>query len=435
MKFLISVLATIVTLTSGVIILLNPFWWTKNKINSFSKVNLNWSKKTSFLYRLDILFQNIFGYENKLLRHSWIKKIESEYLQKQFSGPRVALPEFDWNNRPLKEFETNYRLKQHPVVLRNYLAKDEDYSKWDIDELIAEFGNEEVTLTCPVFDGYQGKLNEINIDGVYLHNSEILLKKHPELHKKMGFNLIASELAKDLMFSGVAQLFAGRKKTGTWWHCAGGMNIFLMLEGQKKWSFIDPEFSPLMFPKSVGTGASAYYISEAGISSNVYKNNFEKLSSKDKDSINDSQKSFISPKMKELFESVSRYEVVLNPGDVLLIPAWWWHDVENITDSTVAVASRWFDPSRPKLSNTIFDVGTRLNPDFFMTAIGAALSQTLVNKDRTLNLKSTNLKEHLTMRTRANNMSNYGKVNEDINLYYKRFGLDRNTLQEQNLHS
>ncbi len=426
MKKIVVLIATFFTFLSGLVLLIHPKTWLKSKINPFSNEVIKWDFKTSFFYKVDILFQNLFGRKLQFARNIWVRGLEEAYKTDLKTGEVKPLPEFDWKQGSLEEFEKKFRLKQHPVVLRGFLNQSERFNKWDIESFVNKFGNEEVTLTCPVQDGYKGKVKEINIPGVYLHNSEILLKKNPSLFLEMGFDLLPKTIAKNLMFSGVAQLFAGRKKTGTWWHCAGGINLFLMLEGQKKWSFIDPENSPRLFPKSVGKGHSAYYVAEGATSSKVYQNNFEKLSEEDQRLLTKTQGNFVSNKMKEIFNSVDRYEVVLNPGDVLLIPAWWWHDVENITETTMAAATRWFDPSRPKLANSIFDIGTRLNPSFFFTAANAALTQKLVNKDKSLNASGQHdLEEHLTMLTRAVDMKNYGDLSEKVEEYYLRTGHTR----------
>ena len=46
---------------------------------------------------------------------------------------------------------------------------------------------------------------------------------------------------------------------------------------------------------------------------------------------------------KPLWRIVPRYSAVLERGDVLLNSPWWWHCIENLSDSSVAVATRWAD--------------------------------------------------------------------------------------------
>ena len=42
-------------------------------------------------------------------------------------------------------------------------------------------GEEDVFLTTKEIDGYPGKLKEVNDNSVYLHNSEKLFNKYPEI--------------------------------------------------------------------------------------------------------------------------------------------------------------------------------------------------------------------------------------------------------------
>jgi hypothetical protein len=42
-----------------------------------------------------------------------------------------------------------------------------------------------------------------------------------------------------------------------------------------------------------------------------------------------------------LFQYCPVYTAVLEPGDVLFNPPFWWHSIKNITETSTAVASRW----------------------------------------------------------------------------------------------
>jgi hypothetical protein len=49
------------------------------------------------------------------------------------------------------------------------------------DKVLGDFGTEDVFLTKKEIDGYTGKLNEVDNPKVYLHNSEKLFNKYPQL--------------------------------------------------------------------------------------------------------------------------------------------------------------------------------------------------------------------------------------------------------------
>ena len=49
----------------------------------------------------------------------------------------------------------------------------------------------------------------------------------------------------------------------------------------------------------------------------------------------------ISEQGYELWRYVPKYEAHLDPGDVLFNPAWWWHWVDNTSETSIGVANRF----------------------------------------------------------------------------------------------
>ena len=47
-----------------------------------------------------------------------------------------------------------------------------------------------------------------------------------------------------------------------------------------------------------------------------------------------------------LFQYCPHQEATLEPGDVLLIPPYYWHSVRNLDSRTLAVATRWGNPQK-----------------------------------------------------------------------------------------
>ena len=46
-------------------------------------------------------------------------------------------------------------------------------------------------------------------------------------------------------------------------------------------------------------------------------------------------------KRARLAEYIPQKEVTINPGDILYVPPFYWHSVQNHTDRTFAIATRW----------------------------------------------------------------------------------------------
>jgi hypothetical protein len=106
-----------------------------------------------------------------------------------------------------------------------------------------------------------------------------------------------------------SHLFFGPKGTGTTLHCAMKSNVFYNVKGKKKWTFIDPKYSEYM--SAVLSNNGFFVVSKL----NYFKD-------------------------KSLLRGVPKFEYILEEGDVLFNPSWWWHCVENITDYTIGVANR-----------------------------------------------------------------------------------------------
>jgi hypothetical protein len=174
------------------------------------------------------------------------------------------------------------------------------------------YGEEKVLLTTKEKDGFDGLLKEVDNPGVYLHNSEVLFNKYPEIWDKLDTKRLDPYLHKKC---GYAQLFMGRQGTGTSFHCASGINWFYMIDGTKKWYFIDPYDSYIASPIfSWGVGAAAYL--------GLYPDDYPEC-------------------VMPAFKYCPTYNADLQPGDVLYNPAWWVHGIKNTGEKTVAIASRW----------------------------------------------------------------------------------------------
>ncbi len=117
------------------------------------------------------------------------------------------------------------------------------------------------------------------------------------------------------MKASFAQIFVGRKGTGAPMHNAYAWNFFYMVDGMKKWYFVEPDFFYLAYPKFIAGATSGWFF-------NLYP---------------DVVREDITPAMKYCPYFVAE----LKPGDVLLNPAYWGHGIRNTTDKSVGIASRW----------------------------------------------------------------------------------------------
>ncbi len=169
---------------------------------------------------------------------------ESNFHWKKARG--MPLPEYDWQNGNPDEFYNTFVKRPHPVVLRGFLKgrKIMDYS---FDSIVEKFGEESVALSN-VSDynrGYIGKLKEVQNPKIYMQQSEALFNRHPELWGALETERLEPYIRKKSTFS---QFFIGRGGTGSTLHAAFAWNFFYMVDGVKRWYFVDPYDFYLAYP-------------------------------------------------------------------------------------------------------------------------------------------------------------------------------------------
>ncbi len=246
--------------------------------------------------------------------HNWL----CDRLLKQFeksgfdASVEIPLPEFDWKNSTPEEFHRQFVTIRHPVVLRGFMKDTQLLKDLSWDTVMKNYADEDVFLTKAEKDGFEGKLKEVDDPKTYLHNSESLFNKYPHLRKLFQYSRLEPYLK---MQVGYEQIFVGRGGTGSPFHHAAVFNMFYMIDGTKKWWFVDPYDSYLAYPIAIFGKA-------AGILAVLWPNE-------------GNLKDF------PLFKHCPVYSTELQPGDVLFNPPWWWHSIKNTSPVSVAVASRW----------------------------------------------------------------------------------------------
>lgn len=224
----------------------------------------------------------------------------------------VPIPTYDWKKGNPQEFYDLFVVKPHPVILKNFMGKTALLKELSWDKVLSKYGDEDVFLTKKELDGYPGKLKEVNNSKIYLHNSEKLFNKFPEMKKLFDYARVEPYLK---MKAGYEQLFVGKEGTGSPFHHAAVYNMFYMVDGKKQWWFIDPYDTFLGYPSSIlGRAANVLMC--------LWPNEYNVAAF-------------------PLFKYCPVYTAVLEPGDVLFNPPYWWHSIKNVTPTSVGCATRW----------------------------------------------------------------------------------------------
>jgi len=278
------------------------------------------------LYRLSVLDHVISRAETTATpRYAERAELVEELLTRgPFAEPRTPTPvrEID-GDADFTDFMEASRGYRRPVVIRGFAARCEAVRAWSLESLEERLGPE----TCTVVEMDEEALRAAHAsrrilhrmpfaefaermrsgEPLYLHNSTDFATQRSALVDELGLDRIQEAFTDptsqwDELFS--TNLFVGSEQVFSNLHCAPGGNFFLQIAGRKTWTLVEPDLSPYLFPIISrpfnhclsGFGSYHRYAAEAEACP---------------------------------IAGVPRQEVVLEPGDVLYNPPWWWHEVHN----------------------------------------------------------------------------------------------------------
>ncbi|MEM7409093.1 MAG: cupin-like domain-containing protein [Myxococcota bacterium] len=265
------------------------------------------SRRTALAFRLLVLLRFLRGRND--VHRPWARGYLARARRELPRAPARATPVPELDLAAAATLGPSLRQHPRPWVIRGGapLARD-----WSLAALREAFPRTPVWVRDRDHFAWEalGRLGAG--DARYVANSEQLLLRHPELVRQLDVDRYRA-------WTGgrpyALQLFLGaRSGSGLSFHCANNLNLFTMLHGRKRWTFVDPAYSYAMYP---WVTRDAAYVASI-------------LDHPD-----------IPSSHTDLFASCPREEVVLEPGDVLVSPPWWWHRVENLDPDTVGAASRW----------------------------------------------------------------------------------------------
>lgn len=233
-----------------------------------------------------------------------------------------------------EEFRRDYMYASKPFVVRGIARDWECVKKWSPQYFADKYGDDRVNLINDhiatdesVEEEYS--LREI-IESFDSSNPKYcrflpILDNHPELYEDFDTKWLADRMHKGGKVTlwgkkgdGAklrSHLFIGREGMKTEVHCALTNNFFINVHGRKKWYIFSPKYNQFIdSPVNWGPGV---------FGSEVDVNN----------RIDDSH---------PLWRYVDGYEFVMEPGDILYNPPFWWHRVSNESHN-VSIGLRWYD--------------------------------------------------------------------------------------------
>ena len=261
-------------------------------------------------------FLSLKSIEKKRLQIS--SKIASKITLDE--NERISNVNIETNINP-RDFHKKYFHNPQPVVFKGAAKKWSAFNKWSPDFFKNKYGETKVIL----FDASVKSLdsNEISETSIVNFKKFIemmqsgskeyvrfcpILDKNPELLEHIDNNWLLN-YSNSKSKGSKHQLFIGGKNTSTSIHSAIGSNLFVQIHGRKEWYIYDTFYNPLLQPK---VDKSVFFRSN--------------VSAKKPDNI---------------FKKAKGWRVILEPGDILYNPPFFWHEVHNL-DTTVGFGYRWF---------------------------------------------------------------------------------------------
>ncbi len=266
----------------------------------------------------------------------WLNNFENKIINKYLSNnykinnaiKPIPIPTINANeltDEKFKKLSNNYR---NPILIKEYLKKSEAVKVWNLEYLEDKLGDFKINTMR-----YDNKLEleymsfkdfvKNKDKNIYINNNHTIFSKFPKLYNdiKSNFvNLINTLTSSNLKNIHVANLFIGynnpnKLSTGSSLHCGGSGNFFCMIHGKKHWILIDPKYSCLLKGRVAKSGIHGQTLFEMG----------------DKKDLS---------KLPEIYQYLPRYDVILEPGDILWNAPWWWHRIKNEEGLSIGVAIR-----------------------------------------------------------------------------------------------
>lgn len=307
------------------------------------------------------------GYENNLqLKFIWLSRY---FVQDQFLFAEHEQRVFkDIERRLRKQYkERNYHLNQHnpnlnlamaevnyadiasgkvdmlkqyvrpgvPVVIKNF-THSTAVQQWSAEYFATKYPKH----VCDVINTSSVSTQSITLaefytqsaagEPLYMRSLSNIFDVDPTLMEEVGFQAFEASMQGQYLTS---QIFmnTGRTGTGTSYHCANFNNLFFQIKGRKKWTFVDPNYTPLMYPmyNAKSMDMASFVTTVALANATMMAEYFP------------------------LYALAPKTVAVLEPGDVLFNPQFNWHMIENLDSEAIGVASRWFFPDDHVYQNSL----------------------------------------------------------------------------------
>jgi len=256
----------------------------------------------------------------------WRKDLQTRMLERiRQNGEGRAIPLPRIRNLDRATYMKEFVGRSHPVVFVGAANDWDCVRKWRFEWLKQKYGDDDVFLVDHA-DADRNSLGKESdhitladlIDGIDHGSTKYarfhpLLQRHPELRLDIDQKWLHEHLTNPrTSWARFYTLFLGGKGTDTAIHNAGNENIFVQVYGQKRWRLYPMDHTPIFDPPA---------------NRSIYKYTYYRPDEPDYERY-------------PMSRHMDWYETVLEAGDVLYNPPYYWHHVSNPV-SSIGVGCRW----------------------------------------------------------------------------------------------
>eukprot|EP00471_Norrisiella_sphaerica_P007259 CAMPEP_0184480564 /NCGR_PEP_ID=MMETSP0113_2-20130426/2053_1 /TAXON_ID=91329 /ORGANISM="Norrisiella sphaerica, Strain BC52" /LENGTH=359 /DNA_ID=CAMNT_0026859109 /DNA_START=586 /DNA_END=1665 /DNA_ORIENTATION=+ len=308
-----------------------------------------WYKQLAWHYIMLFHVGNIPGFPGidwlellSQISHSFLPHLEDRYGKREKGKGFLLTPLTELSREEFERegggaaFKAKWFERWEPVKLRGFAPNLAE--KWSMRRFAETHGDVEVFVFS---DHRKSDIKKIKFrdlsarimkgEKVYGRAIAQILQSDPTLlddlpleeFKDMRESPLGHEKDKEYILQ-----FFSAKNTFTQVHGDFSQNFNIQFEGEKRWIIFPPAMAMLLYPYSKGQNQ-------------FFQGRFD-LSNLDF-------------KKFPCLRYVKGYEMYMRPGDMLWLPSWWWHGVENITTPACSVACDTVGPFR-KLFSTNFSM-------------------------------------------------------------------------------
>jgi hypothetical protein len=278
------------------------------------------------------------------ITEKWLIFFENRMIRKYVSRKEIDPIEIptiqaeNLTNELFLKLSDNYR---NPVMIKGFMKNSQAVKNWNLsylNDIIGDFKINTISYDSEL-DIQEMTFNEFtkrHEEGIYINNNHTILSHFPKLFndiKDRFDHLIKTLYSTNLKNIHIANLFIGstqgvtastqgvtassndnKKITGSNMHAGGSGNFFCQLVGKKTWTLIDPKFSCLLKGRVASNGIHAQTLFDMPDTDiNTYPT---------------------------ALKHFPRYEITLEPGDILWNAPWHWHRIRNHDGLSIGMAIR-----------------------------------------------------------------------------------------------